>query len=272
LASGEWLDFDGSVSGYNQKVNKTLMTSLVEFGGGSREEKIQKLRKLMKDKGLTREYTDDEIAGIWGLGGVKGGAIVDFLRPDEEFVAVNRAPNGIAQFVSGKNYAKLARDVYKKFGISTNGVFLSEEDMLTLGDADFDGDGVKVMYGDTAHEMGRASDLYNEIINKLAITSSAQHVKDNNGVSGSVTDTPEQRRRAAEDSIAAVMAMGLTSSAGEKATMFDLTDPRNRDMLIAAVQSNPAYSIATVLGKRGGHVELTKEMWAASRLGKTWQK
>lgn len=102
----------------------------------------------MKAKGLTRNYTDDEIAGIWGLGGVEGGAVVDFARKNENFVGVGRSPNGFGQFVYGKNYANLAEDVFRAFGIDAQGIYLSEEDMFTLGGADFDGDGVKSVYGD----------------------------------------------------------------------------------------------------------------------------
>lgn len=129
--AGEWIEFGGADVGRNQKANKAAVTAVLEATVTDRATRIAKLRDMMKAKGLTRNYTDDEIAGIWGLGGVEGGALVDFTRPNAKLVGVGRSPNGYGQFVAGRNYADLARDVFKAFNIKAQGVYLSEEDMFT---------------------------------------------------------------------------------------------------------------------------------------------
>lgn len=256
----------------NQKVNKNPLTSIIELSEISREGRITKLRELMKSKGLSREYTDDEIAGIWGLGGVKDGAVVDFSRPDEELIALQRSPNGFGQFVYGKNYAKLAKDVFKKFGVSAQGVYLSEQDMLTLGDADFDGDGVKTLYGDLAIAVKDTAIAHAKLKASVPYVQQASEtpINSENGETAFV-DSAEQRRLALDDAVAAAMAMGLTSGAGEKAAQFDLSDPAHRSMLQAAIQADRAYSLATASAKNATRVNLTPQMLATNALGRKWQ-
>ena len=221
--AGEWIDFGGMFSGYNQKANKTSITSVIQSLHGSREEQIAKLREMMLGKGLTRNYTDDEIAGIWGLGGVKGGAIVDFTRngPEDEIIGVGRSPNGYGQFVYGKNYASLAKDVFKAFGIAQQGIYLSDEDMFTLGGADFDGDGVKSVYGDIALAFMQTSEMQKKATERIKAMRKIK-VEQNvlpDGVT--VEDNKTHGRLFAEAALDSGLAMGLASTTGDKSSMVD---------------------------------------------------
>lgn len=66
--------------------------------------------------------------------------------------------------------------------------------------------------------------------------------------------------------------MGLASTTNDKASMADLTDPRNRDLLVAAIQANEAYVAATAEVKANEHFITTPEMMKAQQLGKSWHK
>ena len=226
----------------------------------------------MQSKGFTEDYSDDDIAGIWGLGGVQNGAIVDFTRPDAELVAINRSPNGFGQFVYGRNYANQARAIYEAFGITPQGVYVSEEDMFRLGDADYDGDGAKTVYGDLAIAMRDTAVLHEQLRGSVKNVGQArERTLDYGDQIQGFSDTAVQRRLAIESSLAAAAAMGLTSGAGEKAAQFDLSNERNRRMLAAAIQAERAYSIATAGFKNASEVELTPEMLATNVLGRKWQ-
>lgn len=255
MIAGEWIDFSDSGQVINQKINKTPITSLFELSGLSRAEQIAQLRARMQTKGFTDTYTDEDIAGIWGLGGVQGGAIVDFTKPDAELVAINRSPNGFGQFVYGRNYANQAKAIYEAFGITPQGVYVSEEDMFRLGDADYDGDGAKTIYGDLAIAMRDTAVLHEQLRSSMRNVGQAREkTLDYGDQTRGFSDTATQRRLAIESSLAAAAAMGLTSGAGEKAAQFDLSDERNRQMLTAAIQAERAYSIATAGFKNASEV------------------
>lgn len=269
---------------------------------GSRDDLLKAIRGAYETKsGKKLNLTDEELSGVFAL---DKGQIVDFAQTKnqighymdregnvitaEEYdkltdpqamrnflplVSAIRSPSSFGGFVSGRNYAGLAKDIYDTLGISKDGVYFSEADMLTMGDADFDGDRLKTFYGDIALEIKRSQDEAEEMIKMLNGAYDKPEVK-NVELEGATDfkNSPTHEKLYAEAATQQGRVMGATSEGGTRAAMWDLRNPQNRDMIAAAVQSNQAYAEATAALKGAKDVEITEDMRKALYAGYAWSK
>lgn len=284
MQMGEWIDFGDMVdmpSGFNQMLNKQQITSALQSENETREAQIVAARNIVKelyekhgaDSGIKETYTDDELAAIFGLGGVNGGAVLDFIRPDQDRVTITRSPTSFNQFVTGKNYASLALPVLKALDPTFNaqGLYLSDADFEKQSSADIDGDSGKTMYGDLGEAMANVAAQQAEIIAKAGLQPNVPTKHDNlpDEAAQNMRDTDLHRLLALQRSLKAALGMGSGSAIGERISQLDQQNPQHAKL---AYLAGKVYDINSTTHKTDESAVLTAEMYEAFDYGPQWQK
>lgn len=236
MLAGEWIgleDTEDNPISFNQMLNKLQITSSLQARYNTRDEQIAAARDIVSelyanqvtDGEIKEYYTDDELAAIFGLGGVEGGAVLDFARPDQDNVVVTRSPTSFNQFVSGKNYAKIALPILKAMDPKFNaqGLYLNDADYEKLSSADIDGDSVKTIYGDFGNAMAATSMQQQAVIEKVNNMPSIgiKHMPLPEEAAKSIQDTRLHRELAIEGNMSSSLGMGSGSAIGERISQLD---------------------------------------------------
>lgn len=279
-SAGEWIDFSGDEI-QNQMLSRNFLTALIEAtepvykkdenGNVLRDndnkgivdetatwqKRIATLREKMIASGVGNAefYDDEDIAGIFTLDG--SNAVVDFTHPDEENVGMQRSPTAFGEFVYRKNYAKAAKDVYKKMGLSTEGVYTTLEDADTMATADFDGDRIKTVYGQLAEVFRKTKEIQDKRLQDIEGKYAKPVITYDKGDGRSTyVDSPELRMTGVEARIDAVRAMAAGSEMAAKAASNDWVNDNKQ--VAAMVEGEIAYGAGTDHVKHMTEAELTQ--------------
>lgn len=279
-SAGEWIDFSGDEI-QNQMLSRNFLTALVEAAEpaykkdengnvlrdkddkgivdetATWQKRIAMLREKMIASGVENAefYDDEDIAGIFTLDG--SDAVVDFTHPDEEHVGMQRSPTAFGEFVYRKNYAKAAKDVYKKMGLSTEGVYTTLEDADTMATADFDGDRIKTVYGQLAEVFRKTKEIQDKRLQDIEGKYAKPVITYGKGDGRSTyVDSPELRMTGVEARIDAVRAMAAGSEMAAKAASNDWVNDNKQ--VAAMVEGEIAYGAGTDHVKHMTEAELTQ--------------
>lgn len=279
-SAGEWIDFSGDEI-QNQMLSRNFLTALVEAAEpaykkdengnvlrdkddkgivdetATWQKRIAMLREKMIASGVENAefYDDEDIAGIFTLDG--SDAVVDFTHPDEEHVGMQRSPTAFGEFVYRKNYAKAAKDVYKKMGLSTEGVYTTLEDADTMATADFDGDRIKTVYGQLAEVFRKTKEIQDKRLQDIEGKYAKPVITYDKGDGRSTyVDSPELRMTGVEARIDAVRAMAAGSEMAAKAASNDWVNDNKQ--VAAMVEGEIAYGAGTDHVKHMTEAELTQ--------------
>lgn len=255
-------------------LTKNALVGVLQARGYNNDQIVAHIKSQLSSKGLS--YTDEQIKNAFSM---VPGAIVDFGSAAGE-MAVLRSPNGFNQFVHGINYRDIAEPMFDALGIAKQGVQLNDEDMKKIK-ADYDGDQVKTATGEFAKIIQTTNGFHSRAVDYLKkagfdvdnLTLEQKPVIDDAMMQKLGFKMSGQHGRLyMEAALDAIMGMGATSAAGERAMMMGADVLMNKDYLQAAIQAIFGYDQTTADLKAGTKTEMSDAIIKANAAGRQWQK